>query len=115
MVIQSTLKFNRQHIASKVNSAKKVFRCIKYVLNDAPQLLAYYSSLCRPTLEYADVLWDPADAASIQVLEAVQNRPTRFVKSIKERDGITEGRTALGLQELKDRRKSHRFALKGDF
>ena len=47
-----------------------------------------------------------ADAASIQELEAVQNRAIRFVKSIKGRHGITEGRTALGLQELKDRRKS---------
>ena len=31
--------------------------------------------------------------------------------SIKRRHGITEDWTALGLQELKDRRKSHRFAL----
>ena len=36
------------------------------------KLLAY-SSLCRPILEYADVLWDPADAASIEELEVVQN------------------------------------------
>ena len=36
VVMQSNLKFNR-HIASKVNSAKKVFVCIKYALNDAPQ------------------------------------------------------------------------------
>ena len=67
VVMQSNLKFNR-HIASKANSAKKVLGCIKYALNDAPQpvkLLAY-SSLCRPILKYADVLWDPADAASIQ-------------------------------------------------
>ena len=66
VVMQSNLKFNK-HIASKVNSAKNVFECIKYALkNDAPQsakLLAY-SSLCQLILEYADVLWDPADAAS---------------------------------------------------
>ena len=67
--------------------------------------------VCRSILEYADVLWDPADAALIQELEAVQNKAIRFVKSIKGRHGITEGRTSLGLQELKDRRKSHRFAL----
>ena len=36
VVMQSNLKFNR-HIASKVNSANKVLRCVKYVLNDAPQ------------------------------------------------------------------------------
>ena len=112
VVIQSNLKFN-SHVASKVNSAMKVFGCIKYALNDGSQsvkLLAH-SSLSRPILEYADVLWDPADAALIQELEAVQNKAIRFVKSIKGRHGITEGRTSLGLQELKDRRKSHRFAL----
>ena len=103
--MQSNLKFNR-HIASKVNSAKKVFICIKYALNDAPQpaqLLAY-SSLCRSILEYADVLGNTRT-------QAVQNSAIRFVKSINGQHGITEGRTAIGLQELKDRRKSHRFAL----
>ena len=103
VVMQSNLKFNR-HIASKVNSAKKVLECIKYALNDASQSakLLPYSSLCRPILEYA---------ASIRELDAVQNRAIRFVKSIKGRYGITEGLTALGLQKLNDRRKFHRFAL----
>ena len=81
VVMQSNLKINR-HIASKVNSAKKVLRCIKYALkNDAPQpakLLAY-SSLCRPIPEYADALWDPADAASIQKLEAVSTKQTNHI------------------------------------
>ena len=57
------------------------------------------------------VLRDPADAASIQELEVLQSRAIRIVKSIKGRHGITDGRTALGLQEQKDRRKFHRFAL----
>ena len=33
VLTKSNLKFNR-HIASKVNSAKKVLRCIKYALNE---------------------------------------------------------------------------------
>ena len=84
VVMQSNLKFNR-HIANRVNSAKKVLGCIKYALNDAsqPAKLLAYSSLCRPILEYADVLWDPSNATSIQELEAAQNRAIRFVKSIK--------------------------------
>ena len=112
VVMMSNLMFNR-HIASKASSAKKVLECIKYALNDAPQpakLLAYYS-LCRQIPEYADVLWDPADAASIHELEAAQDKAIRFVKSIKGRHGITEGRTAFGLQEIEDRKKFHRFAL----
>ena len=109
VVMQSNLKFNRR----KVNSAKKVLGCIKYALNGAPQpaqLLAY-SSLCRPIFEYVNILWGPADAASIQEHKAVQNRVLIFFKSIKEKQGITEERTALRLHELKDRRKSYRFAL----
>ena len=74
-----------------------------------PSLLNFWHT--RPILEYADILRDPANSASIQELEAVQNKAIRFVKNIKGRHGITEGRTALGLQELKDSRKSHRFAL----
>jgi hypothetical protein len=31
-------------------------------------------ALCRPKLEYADVLWDPSDNASIEDLELVQNK-----------------------------------------
>ena len=94
--------------------ANKVLECIKNALNDASQPAkppAYYSP-CRPILKHADVLWNPADTASTQELEAVQNRAIRFVRSIKRRHGITESQTALGLQKLKDRRKSHRFALK---
>ena len=79
------------------------------MMRPACQILAY-SSLCRSIFEYADVLWDQADAASI---ETVQNRAIRFFKSIKGRHCITEGQTGLELQELKDRRKSHRFALMG--
>ena len=59
--------------------------------------------------EYELLQYNPADGASMQELETVQNRAIRFVKSIKGRYGITEGLTALGLQELEDRRKAHRF------
>ena len=74
------------------NSIKKVLVCIKYALNYAPQpvkLLAH-SSLCWLILEYANVLWDPADATSIHKLEAVQNKAIRFVKSIGGRHCITD-------------------------
>ena len=55
-----------------------------------PAKLLAHSSLCLPILEYADALWDPADAVSIQEFEAVQNRAIRFVKSIKGRHGLQE-------------------------
>ena len=66
-----------------------------------PAKLVAYSSLRRPILQYADALWNPANAASVQELEAVQNKAIRFVKGIKRRHGITKGRTALGSQGQK--------------
>jgi len=112
VLIQSDLKFTH-HINSKINNANRVLGSIKYTLHDAPEhakLLAYLS-LCRPVLEYSDVLWDPADKASCQKLELVQNKAIRFVKNIKGRSGVTDGRNSLGLQTLEQRRKNHRLSL----
>ena len=53
----------------------------------------------------------PADKASIQEIESVQNRTIRFVKNIKGCHGLTVGQTTLGLEELKDRRKLLRLTL----
>ena len=61
-------------------------------MNNDPQSakLLTYTSLCWPILEYADLLWDSADTASIQEIEAVQNKAIRFVKNIRGQHGITE-------------------------
>jgi len=61
VTLQQDLNFN-QHISQKIDKATKILGAIKYTLNCAPipsKLLAY-TSLCRPILEYADTLWDPA-------------------------------------------------------
>lgn len=41
---------------------------------------AAYSTIVRPTLEYAATVWDPYQQAQIQLLEGVQRRAARFVK-----------------------------------
>lgn len=112
VVLQSDLKF-KKHISDIMGSANRTLGCIKYTLHGAPEkakLLAY-TSLCRPKLEYADVLWDPSDNASIEDLELVQNKAVRFIKNIKGRRGVTEARTSLGIQTLQERRKAHRISL----
>ena len=112
VVLQSDLKF-KKHISDIMGSANRTLGCIKYTLHGAPEkakLLAY-TSLCRPKLEYADVLWDPSDNASIEDLELVQNKAVRFIKNIKGRRGVTEARTSLGIQALQERRKAHRTSL----
>ena len=112
VTLQSDLKF-RSHLSEIMGSANKTLGCIKYTLHGAPEkakLLAY-TSLVRPRLEYADVLWDPSGNTSIGELELIQNKAIRFVKCIKGRHGVTEGRSSLGLQTLQERRKSHRISL----
>jgi len=112
VILQSDLKF-KKHITQTMNIANRTLGCIKYTLHQAPEkakLLAY-TSLCRPRLEYADVLWDPADATTSNKIELIQNKAIRFIKDIKGREGVTEGRTDLGLQPLQERRKNHRLSL----
>ena len=58
VILQQDLCFD-SHIDSKIFSARKPFGAIKFMLHDATmegKTLAY-SSLCRPILEYADVIW----------------------------------------------------------
>ena len=49
--------------------------------------------------------------ASIGELELIQNKAIRFVKNIMGRNGLTEGRSSLGLQNLQERKKSYRVSL----
>ena len=105
--LQSDPKF-KKHISDIIGSANKTLGSIKYTLHGAPEnakLLAY-TSLCRPKLEYADVLWDPSDNGSIEELELIQSKAARFIKDIKGRHGVTQGRNSLGLQTLQRRRKT---------
>ena len=70
---------------------------------DAPKeakLLAY-TNLCRPILEYADVVWDPSAKSKIQDIELVQNSAVRFISNLKGRtDSVSEAKDQLQLQSL---------------
>ena len=75
------------------------------------KLLAYYTSLCRPIMEYADTLWDPTDKRTVDFLEKIQSKAVRFIRNPKGRESVTEAKALLGLVPLVDRRKNHRVSL----
>ena len=54
--------------------------CAQNYALQSDKLLAY-ASLSQLIFVYADALWDPADSASIQEIEAVQNMAIKFFKS----------------------------------
>ena len=69
------------------------------------KLLAY-TSLCRPILEYADVVWDPSPRSKIYDIELVQNS---FISNLKGRtDSVFRAKNQLQLQCLENRRRNHR-------
>ena len=83
--------------------------------DNAPQeakLLAY-TSLCRPILEYADIVWDPSVNSKVHHdIEQIQNKAVRFIANIRGRDdSVSVTRERLKLEFLEERRKNHGLCL----
>jgi len=58
-------------------------------------------------LAYEDTLWDPTLAKDIKSLEMPQHRAVRFIAELKRQESVTEACSQLGLQPLKQRRKTY--------
>lgn len=72
--------------------------------------LVAYTTLVRPLLEYADVVWDPHTQTEIYLLERVQNKSLRFIYHAYSRHcSVTELRNRSALPTLESRRKLHRL------
>ena len=52
-----------------------------------------YTSLCRPILEYADIVWDPVSKQAINSLEKVQTDAVKFIANFRGRTSITDSIT----------------------
>ena len=84
-------------------------------MHNAPQeakLLAY-ASLCRPIVEYADVVWDRSTKCKVHNIELIQNnKAIRFIANLRGRDDSeVAARKPLKLKTLEDRRKNHHLCL----
>ena len=110
VILQQDLCFD-SHIDSKITNARKLLGAIKFMLHDATmegKTLAY-TSLCRPILEYADVVWDPLCKQTVNSLEKVQTAAVKFIASLRGRTSVTEACEWLRLELFAKRRKNHRL------
>ena len=87
MVDKQTQLFDHK-AALQLNSFEQMVKSIsdnyKCKAEFESKLLAY-TSLCRPILEYADVVWDPHTKTNINKVEKIQDRAIRFISNLKRR------------------------------
>ena len=104
----------KQHVNNISNKARRTLNFLQRNLHRCPQKVRKqaYTSLVRPTLEYASTVWDPHHQREITQLEQVQRKAIRFMaKNYRRRASVTEMRTNLGFQTLQARRQTQRLTM----
>ena len=83
--LTDNMKWHAQ-CASAAAKANRVLGMLgrTFVCRDIKVWELLYRSMVRPHLEFAASVWNPTDAGDIDVLERVQHRATRMVKSIRQ-------------------------------
>ena len=85
--VDTELTFEK-HIDTVVNQANRMLGLIlrSYTYRDSQSLLRLYTSLVRPTLEYANAAWTPILRRDQILLENVQQRATKLIPELRYRD-----------------------------
>ena len=113
VTISNNLTWDR-HIDNTIGKGNKTLGFIRRNLKDCtkPVKSAAYTSMMRPTMEYASSVWDPTNRKKIGNLEKVQKRAARFVfNNYTDRTPgcVTKMVESLKWEKLEERRKTNRL------
>ena len=103
--VDTELTFEK-HIENVVNQANSMLGLIRrsYTYLDSQSLLKVYTSLVRPTLEYANAAWTPILRRDQILLENVQRRARKLIPELRDKD-YEDRLRALKLPSLYCRRE----------
>ena len=79
-MITNTLSWDT-HINNVTSKGNKTLGFIRRNIKDCPKSIreTCYTTIVRPTMEYASTVWDPVSQHNIKAIEKVQRRAARFV------------------------------------
>lgn len=104
------------HINTIAGKGNRTLGFIRRNLRDCSKRVksAAYTSMVRPTVEYACSVWDPTEQKQVKVLEKVQKRAARFVhNNYTDRTPgcVTKMVRDLQWESLEQRRKNARLCM----
>ena len=106
----------KAHINNITNKANKTLGFIKRNIHGCTQKVKQhtFTTMVRPTLEYASTCWDPDSKDLIEDIEQVQKRAARFVYNnyrSKEPGCVTNMLDTLNWEPLSQRRAKNRVSM----
>ena len=113
VTISHDLNWN-QHCNNICSKANRTLGLLRRMLSDCPTDVKSkpYTTLVRPQLEYACLVWNPYTKRNIHQIEQVQHRAARFVfRDYSNFSHITSMLKQLGWVTLEQRRLSYQLSL----
>ena len=106
--ISSNLSWNN-HIGTVTKKANNINAFLSRNISSCPSNIKArcYTTLVRPIMEYACVIWDPVTQRNIRDLEMVQRRAARFViGDYRTTSSVTQMLEQLQWQTLQERKRA---------
>ena len=105
-----------KHIHGVAAKGNRILGFLRRNLKDCTKTvkITSYTTILRPSLEYASVLWDPSTQTNSKIVEQVQRRTARFVHndySSRTPGCVTRMLKDLKWESLEQRRKNNRLAM----